>query len=424
MTEDPTEPFQGWTLFQALERTANPQTWDEWLAAKAEYERVRAVIPSAPGSFIVRSPDQVRGARRVVDEVFSRLTLALREFLIDGSLNAVGSRSVRSNPPMPINRDGWRALTITNHEKSIVAERSAPTNRIYNVRVFPLAHAEDAAARLSGQSLAAIFRKCVLQDPEVVACSKRIPDRKRHEDVFEKGQAPGPYVTFEWSCDMTPSDLAFDFVRPVVFFTSQELPRASAQIQRVSEVIVDRWQRLRRRLIDGDLVARGTHERTGIVRYVEPLQWVRKDLSIDVVNSDLLQMKDNKPVVQWTGLMLVRPSHNPFAQRADIEAEISDVDASMFHGKPTGSHGLPRSTAQPHASADTPTSEQRSEAKKRTPRISAQQRSIEEAIADMWPAGMPSLLAKERDERIRDWQRRKGAIVASPKTISRYLARR
>ena len=345
MVEDPIVPFEGWTLPQALERTADPRVWDDWLSANEELKRVSAIIPSSPGAFITPSPEKVRTARRAVEEVDKKRRIALRQLLIEGSLIATGSRSLQSNPPTVISRDGWRTLVLWKLERSIIVDRSTPPIPIFNVRVFPLIHSEDAATRLSGLSLAAIFRKCVLDDPEVVACSKRIADRQRYEDVFTKGQTPGPYVEFAGSCDMTASELAFDFVRPVVFFTGQELPRAPAAIQRVSEIIVNRWQRLRIRLVDGELVARGTHERTGMVRYIEPLQWARKELSIDVVNSDLLEMKNNKPVVQWSGLTLVRPKLDPFARRANLDdsGEFGS-DASMFHVRPRVDDPLPPTT--------------------------------------------------------------------------------
>jgi len=57
-------------------------------------------------------------------------------------------------------------------------------------------------------------------------------------------------------------------------------------------------------------------------------------------------------------------------------------------------------------------------------KTTATRESVKEAIAALWPDGIPlSMELQQRDERIIAWQRLKQSKVASPKSIRRYLSR-
>jgi len=299
---------EGWTLQQALELTADPHVWGKWLATKAEFEKIRTPIPSSPGSFITRSPDVVAKCRLRATQCFDTVVRQLRDLLEGGTLIATGSRAERSVAPTTLHRAGWRTLKVVNFERSIVRETGKAKTKIYNVRIFPLAHAPDAADRLVGRSIGEMFLECVIRDPEVVSASKRIPDLHHHRSVFEQGQFPGPIVSYRWPLEITVDDLAFDFVRPLIFFLDSPLPKPSPQLKQVAEVIVDRWQRLRRRLIDAECGTRGTFALNGELLFIDPLQWARVGRSIDVQNSDVVDSENHKPIVRWSGVSLVSVS--------------------------------------------------------------------------------------------------------------------
>jgi hypothetical protein len=77
--------------------------------------------------------------------------------------------------------------------------------------------------------------------------------------------------------------------------------------------MVDRWQRLRQRLINGELMARGTYAQSGELRPIDQYQWARQGLSIEVQSGDLIEFENRKAIVRWSGISLVRPGPTPIA---------------------------------------------------------------------------------------------------------------
>jgi len=254
----------------------------------------------------------------------------------------------------------------------------------------------DFPARLFGLSLSEAFRKFVLEDPEIGTLGTMIVrEEGRHAEVFGEGQYPGAFINFVWPLDVTASDLAFQFVRPVVSFVpGPPDPEPSKNIQRVSGALVERLQSLRRMLADGDIVAHGTYVNTGAFGPINRLQWARDGVSIDVKSGDLLREINNHAAIQWSGLALEAPPAS-----------------SMFHVNSTERDALRPSAISP------------SKGPPSASRITPHHASIEAAIAALWPEGIPmGLLLQKRDQKILDWQKSQGLAVASSKTIRRYLA--
>jgi hypothetical protein len=92
-----------------------------------------------------------------------------------------------------------------------------------------------------------------------------------------------------------------------MFFIDDPIPKPPADIVRVAEIMVDRWRRLIRRLVDGELAARGTYALNGELQFIDSFQWARRTLQIDVHNSDLVDRDNGKDVVRWSGVALVSP---------------------------------------------------------------------------------------------------------------------
>jgi hypothetical protein len=262
-------------------------------------------------------------------------------------------------------------------------------------------------SRLVGLSLSDAFRSFVIEDPEVRLLGKIIVEQEgAHGEVFNHGQYPGPFVDFTWPLDATPSDLVFQFVRPVLFvFPGPPLPEGSSAVQRVSGLIAERLNALRRMLATGEIAAYGTFAKTGNFCLIHRLQWARPGLFIDVSGGDLLQKVDHKPVVLWSGVILEAPAH-PTPQRPQL-----GLDADEFHVNSSEHVGLPSDPISTKKSGHP------------TRRITPQRASVQAAIAAIWPDGIPMALPlKTRDQKIIDWQKANALAVASSKTIGRYLA--
>src|SRR6266498_3379952 len=77
----------------------------------------------------------------------------------------------------------------------------------------------DAPACLFGLSLADAFRKFVLDDPRVIAVGRSLVQQERmYGEVFSEGHYPGPWIDYGWRLDVTQDELAFQFVRPIIFW--------------------------------------------------------------------------------------------------------------------------------------------------------------------------------------------------------------
>jgi hypothetical protein len=250
---------------------------------------------------------------------------------------------------------------------------------------------------LVGLSLCDAFQKLVLDDSKIIGLGKLVVgEDDRHRSVFTEGQYPGWYLTYQWPLDIEVDDLAFDFVRPIVFsIPGPPLPKASVAMRDVAAAIVEKLQTLRRMLVSGEIVANGTFEKTGSFGPIHRLQWARRGLSIDIKSGDLFQEIDRKDAVQWTGLIFEAPATSGGDRRLDaVSREL---------------HQTPSSTIKSDV------------VRRNTPL----QASISAALQDLWPVGIPAALPLQvRDQKIIDWQRSHELAVASSKTIRRHLAAR
>ncbi|MFY9684559.1 MAG: hypothetical protein WAJ88_02075, partial [Pseudolabrys sp.] len=155
---------------------------------------------------------------------------------------------------------------------------------------------------LHGLSLAAAFRTIVLDHPSVVAAGRKVIEQtKGHASVFEKGQTPGPIVEYAWELDTTADNLAYQFVRPIMFFMDTPSPKASPGIVEAATALASRIQFLRQLLSGGSLIAKGAYYQTGLTTEIGRLQWVRQGVHIDVRNSDFIEIVNNKLTASWTG---------------------------------------------------------------------------------------------------------------------------
>jgi hypothetical protein len=383
--------FQGWTLLEALERTADPALWQACAAAKSEWERVRTPIPSGPSAFFNHSPEKIVALLHKYREVDSLLHSHFRRLLVDKKLIAYGSRNGPSETPTPIHAAGWEHLAWPKRENSTVKERYGARTKIYNVRAFPVLHSSEAPMLLNGLGLGEAFRKYIIEDPEIVAVGKLVGSQGGNQAVFEKGNAPGPYVSFHWPLGLSAKDLAWEFIRPIIHFVSSPLPEPSPEISKASMALADRCQALQRLLVNGQIGAVGTFAQTGETRPIDRMQWQRAGITVEIRNSDLCEPENHRPAVRWSGISLELPRHTSSLMPArDNTIAVNAVAVNSL-----------------------------TEAKRITP----VQASIAEAVKALWPDGPPqSLQLQQRDDQIIEWQRKNKRKVVSQKSIRRYLS--
>ena len=253
-------------------------------------------------------------------------------------------------------------------------------------KALPPIHAPQVERRFIGQSLRDAFFEFVLHDPEVVAFAQLIKKSEGYAEVFDEGQAPGPIVRFNWSLNGSATEFAADFCAPLGYGPDIPYERASANVTAVSKLLADRIGGLKKLFVSGKIIGRGTFATTGEVRNIDRLQWDREGVSIDVQNSDLCQLKNNKNETVWTGISL----HCASLQKDKVTRGSNEVDSIEKRSRPR--------------------------------RRSAQQESVEEAIKAIWgdeiPKGIP---VGKRNQAIMEWQKANRRAIVDAVTIRRFL---
>ncbi|MCK1417632.1 hypothetical protein IVB55_32770 [Bradyrhizobium sp. CW4] len=165
---------------------------------------------------------------------------------------------------------------------------------------------------LGGLPLAEAFHRHVIQDDEIAEIGRRIMQVQRgNSDVFLEGQFPGAFVNFHWPLHISAADIAYAFVSSPVTFLDRPLPTPSELESAASKLIADRFAALVNYLAQGQLIAVGTFNATGVEGPIGTGQWRRADLVIDVKNSAICEMKDHRPVALWTGVCLQLHDQHP-----------------------------------------------------------------------------------------------------------------
>ncbi len=277
--------FHGWTIAEAIERTTDP---DNLIASASEN---------------VNSLDAQK--------------TALWGRLFKGELVATGCFDVPTAPAVAIDPQNFHVLEWSGPPSTTLVGITGSEVEIFDVRVFPVLRAPNAANYLNGLPLTEAFRRFVIGDPEVAVLAQSVLKARPGEAaVFRDGQAPGPIVDFHWPLDLAASVLADRFVGSLLFIVGDPVPTPSASISAVSEVLADRITGLRDILVSGQVVAFGEFAQTGIEGPIGRFQWLRRGISIDVSNGDLCEGDDYRAMPKWTGLSLrvpdaVAPTNQP-----------------------------------------------------------------------------------------------------------------
>ena len=253
---------------------------------------------------------------------------------------------------------------------------------------------------LSGLGLGTAFKRFVLEDARVRELGEQVvaPDG-RHREVFEQGQSPGPVIEFTWALDVDPAELAYAFVRPIVFFVpGPPLPEATPAMHAVADLIVCRMRAFQAALREGALVASGTFERTGQFGPIHAQQWLRRGLLVDVSSDDLLREEaGSKLVIQWSGVVVeVATSHANIRNNNRVRSSAKTPVAAMTRHSTRGDRA--------------PT---------------AHDESIRAAVDALWDGKRPpGMQNKQVYTQIVEWQRKNQRAVASDRTLQRYFSKK
>jgi hypothetical protein len=159
------------------------------------------------------------------------------------------------------------------------------------------------AARRSEQPLYVVYLARVINIP-AVQCHREAVTDDRTAQFFSDGCRPDT-LEFQWFLD--EPDLSF-------WEPASAISPTSLQAWNVAFVA---FLRFNNALVFGELIASGVHPNTGARCEIDPAEWMRTGLILDVRNGDLIEVGQGKRTVRWSAITLraVTKRRSPTAKR-------------------------------------------------------------------------------------------------------------
>ncbi len=173
------------------------------------------------------------------------------------------------------------------------------------------------AARRSAQPLYWVYLARVINIPAVQRHREAVTD-DRTAQFFSEGCRPDT-LDFQWFLD--EPDLSF-------WEPSSAISPISLQAWNAAFVA---FLRFIGALAFGELIASGVNPNTGARCKIDPVEWMRTGLILDVRNGDLIEVSQGKRTVRWSAITLraVTKRSSPTAKRGP---SLVDWDLLMTYG--------------------------------------------------------------------------------------------
>jgi hypothetical protein len=145
------------------------------------------------------------------------------------------------------------------------------------------------AAQRSEQPLYDVYLARVI-NIEAVQCHRgAVTDEKAQLCFFAAGYRPGEFDGFQWSLD-APRE---DFLGGPMGFV---MAPVSVPMKPALDAAVAAFKEFIKALANGELIANGEHPATSVRHDLDPAEWTRANLILDVRNGDLIEWHWNKHV--------------------------------------------------------------------------------------------------------------------------------
>ena len=177
------------------------------------------------------------------------------------------------------------------------------------------------AARTQSRPLYAVFLEQVIQI-EAVQRERAAVTEEHTADFFELGRIPGEIGTFRWSLEAPEP-----FPQGIVIADYEQPPMLPA-MQAAWDAAVAAWKEFVGALRNGELIAVARHPATGERHELDPAEWSRSGLVLDVRNGDLLEKERNKRELteRWLSIML-----SPAEPKGEIKPGVIDWEDFWRH---------------------------------------------------------------------------------------------
>jgi hypothetical protein len=135
-------------------------------------------------------------------------------------------------------------------------------------------------------------------DIEAVQCNRAAVTDDHTARFFAEGRRPGVFGDFLWSLN-APEAFPWGPIPPA---TSEE--PVSLPMQHAWEAAVVAWAGFIAQLVNGEQIASAVHPATGVRCDLDPAEWTRTELILDVHDGDLIEVRHGKHTVLWRSITL------------------------------------------------------------------------------------------------------------------------
>jgi hypothetical protein len=152
-----------------------------------------------------------------------------------------------------------------------------------------------------------VFLERVIKIDAVQRHREAVTDSDHAAQFFDTGRRPGPFGDFKWSLD-EPAAGDWGQLAP---FTGERSASLSPAMQQAWTAAVAQWRKFIAELANGEMKAIGTHPVSGIRTEIDPSEWSRTKLVLDVRNGDLIEgwygRSYGSHTLRWSAIVL-RPA--------------------------------------------------------------------------------------------------------------------
>jgi hypothetical protein len=164
---------------------------------------------------------------------------------------------------------------------------------------------------------------------ETVQCYREAVTDDHTGQFFAEGRRPGLWDDFEWSLD-APEAFSWGPLAPA---PAEEHAHVSLPMQHAWDAAVEAFADFIAAFVNGELIATGMHLATGVRSKIEPIEWARTGLILDVRNGDLIEVRHGKRTVRWSAIIVQEAFQQQKLGRIDWDAEWSEDVARREKGQ-------------------------------------------------------------------------------------------
>jgi hypothetical protein len=163
------------------------------------------------------------------------------------------------------------------------------------------------AAGTRSRPLYAVFLEQVIQIEAVQCYCAGVTDEYAAQ-FFSAGRRLGELDDFHWSLDAPePLSRRGGQLLGVIYargFTPSKEKEISPAMRAAWDAAVAAWRAFIDRLVNGELIASGVYQASGIRSEIDPAEWGRTGLILDVRDGDLIEVRNGKRTVRWSAIVV------------------------------------------------------------------------------------------------------------------------